>query len=99
MGGLFAMQLLRSAGSVFGDHRPPAPAQIDAASDDALALANVDIVAEGACPIEERERARPEVVVVVFDKPGQIVGEGVFTTNANGPSAAGLARRVDERRR
>src|SRR6266508_2054365 len=86
----------RLPGSVSGDHRPPAPAQIEAGSQDTLAFANVDIVVEHPCRRDERERARSKVVVVIFDQPGQVIGEGIFTADTNGPTAARLIRRRDQ---
>src|SRR6266508_864399 len=75
-----------------GDRAVPTELEVDAAFHDALALTNVD---DGA--IGERVRASAEVVVVVLDETGQPIREGIFPADADGPTAASLARRRERR--
>src|SRR5262245_55626899 len=85
------------AGSVSGDQGSPTPTPVETTPDDALALANIDIVGEHAGRIEECQPARSKVVVIVLDEAGEVVGEGVFAADADGPAAARLPCRVGQR--
>src|SRR4051812_25957507 len=64
----------RIAGSVSCDDRTRVPTEVEAYSEHALAFANADVVVKCACRVEKCQRARSEVIVIVFGKRGCKVG-------------------------
>src|SRR5437764_13954781 len=79
-----------------GDRRRvTAEAEVEADAHNALGLLDID-----ECRTEpddlrrQRNRAGPEVVIIVFDEAGHKAGEGIFAADADGPSRPRLARGI-----